>query len=455
MAGFDNDVMYALNADFTRADNQTPSESNGLINNGRLWIGSTATNAGGTHINVGQITSPLGTLTIGYSSPDITLDLTGGGTAVQVINGDSGFISGSNVTVFADNVSNGAGGTVLFTNSGTVSTFTISDVVSNIYMGQNCGNNLQNTTNCTAVGVGAMGLVTAATQNTAFGYGVLSSYTGGGLSNGNNTATGFSALNQLLTGQINLALGSSAGTSYTSTETNNILLENAGVIADSNTIRIGRPSGTNQHTTNFQGGITGVTVAASAPIAIAATGQISSLGFGSSTQVLTSNGAGNSPTWQAAGGGGSTTYFQAYRTSNQTVAGGDQTTTIVFDTAIANVGSAYATGTGIFTAPGTGYYGFSTTVNFANLTTPAGLSTVILGYTGSVQSLRLQQFGLVPATTGAAIILTASWAMPMTAGDTVKIQPFADGTGNYTIFGTALGSGAFNAGTTFSGWRIA
>src|SRR5690606_193892 len=80
---------------------------------------------------------------------------------------------------------------------------------------------------------------------------------------------------------------------------------------------------------------------------------------------------------------------------------------------------------------------------------------IFLAYTGSVQSQRLQQFGLVPATTGAAIILTASWAMPMTAGDTVQIQPFADGTGNYVIAGVALSSSAFNTSSTFSGWRIA
>ncbi len=179
---------------------------------------------------------------------------------------------------------------------------------------------------------------------------------------------------------------------------------------------------------------------------------LSKLAVGSSTQVLTVSGG--VPSWQAAGGG-SSTYFQAYRTTNQTVAGGNTTTTIVFDTAIDNVGSAYDVSTGIFTAPATGYYAFSTTVFFNNLTTPAGLSQIILAYTGSVQSLRLQNTGLVPATTGAALIVTASWFMPMTSGDTVKIQPFADGAGNYTIAGAALSSGSFTTSSTFSGFRVA
>jgi fibronectin-binding autotransporter adhesin len=88
MAGFDNDIVYALNGDFSQADNQTPSESNGLVTNGQLWIGSTAVNAGGTHINVGNLTSPGGTVTIGYSSPNITLSA--GATVATTYTTDSG-----------------------------------------------------------------------------------------------------------------------------------------------------------------------------------------------------------------------------------------------------------------------------------------------------------------------------------------------------------------------------
>lgn len=173
---------------------------------------------------------------------------------------------------------------------------------------------------------------------------------------------------------------------------------------------------------------------------------------GTSGNVLTSDGT----NWtSAAAAGGSSTYFQAYRTSNQTVAGGSTSDTIVFDTAISNVGSAYATGTGIFTAPATGYYAFSCTVNYVNLNVPVGLTEILLAYTGSVQSLRLIDQGIGGAKGGTGIILTASWSMPMTSGDTVKIQPYCDGAGNYIIYGTALTSGAFNTASTFSGFRVA
>lgn len=50
MAGFENDLLFGSNADFSGATN--PAEANGLQTDNQVWLGSTAVNAGGTHIDV-------------------------------------------------------------------------------------------------------------------------------------------------------------------------------------------------------------------------------------------------------------------------------------------------------------------------------------------------------------------------------------------------------------------
>lgn len=69
MAGFSNDTVYATNVNFEGGKSPT------ISTNGQLIIGSTALNGGGTHLNIGQITST--TLTVGYSSPNITIEAAG------------------------------------------------------------------------------------------------------------------------------------------------------------------------------------------------------------------------------------------------------------------------------------------------------------------------------------------------------------------------------------------
>jgi hypothetical protein len=90
IAGFDNDICFALNADFSQSNNQNVLEANGLVTDGRMWIGSTALNAGSTHINVGTLTSPDSSITVGYVSPNITLQVAGGITVGKTITGNTG-----------------------------------------------------------------------------------------------------------------------------------------------------------------------------------------------------------------------------------------------------------------------------------------------------------------------------------------------------------------------------
>jgi len=82
MAGFDNDCMYANNADFSTASAGGGSETNGLQTDGQLWIGRTAVNAGGTHIDVNTLTAGAG-VTITNGPGTISIGLTGGSSAIE------------------------------------------------------------------------------------------------------------------------------------------------------------------------------------------------------------------------------------------------------------------------------------------------------------------------------------------------------------------------------------
>lgn len=90
MSGFENDVMLAKNLNF---DDEGPKPHLGIIDAvGKFPIGTGLTSPS-IEILGGKITSPLGTLSVGYSSPNITLDVTGGAPYISI----SPYIVGSDI----------------------------------------------------------------------------------------------------------------------------------------------------------------------------------------------------------------------------------------------------------------------------------------------------------------------------------------------------------------------
>lgn len=296
MAGFENDIGFSKNFDFTQADNQAPTEANGLATNGQLWIGTTSVNAGGTHINVGSLTSPNGSVTFGYSSPNITLQVTGGTTSVITLTGNSGVatpVSG-NINVVTSNT------TVKFVGSG--STVTENFGLTNLLMGS-AGMGITSATLNVGVGLSALGAVTAGAANVAVGNSALALLTssqsnvcvgrsagasivaagdgntlvgdqaGAVLTTGTNTligsgcglnvttGTGNTCMGNTcygsgLTGVRNIIIGTSAGSAYTTSESSNILIGNTGVIGESNVIRLGvQGTGTAQQSQTYIAGV--------------------------------------------------------------------------------------------------------------------------------------------------------------------------------------------------------
>lgn len=89
MAGSSNitgqeSIIFADNASYDGTE-----RGGALSTNGQLWIGSTAS----PHVQKGSLTSPDGSLTVGYSSPNITLQVTSGTTTVNTLSDDVGAIA--------------------------------------------------------------------------------------------------------------------------------------------------------------------------------------------------------------------------------------------------------------------------------------------------------------------------------------------------------------------------
>lgn len=211
------------------------------------------------------------------------------------INGDTGSIAGSTLTMFSNRATNNSGASVSFVNAGTTSTFNLTDSLNNVFLGRQSGRTAVSGANNSAQGYSGMPAITSGDSNCGLGSTCFEQLTSGN----QNVGMGVISLKNITTGNYNIGIGRGAGVAYTSAESSNIVISNEGVAGESNTIRLGTTGvGAHQQSRCFVAGITGVTVAASAAVGVDASGQLSSLGFGTSGQILTSTGAASSPTWQ-------------------------------------------------------------------------------------------------------------------------------------------------------------
>jgi trimeric autotransporter adhesin len=159
---------------------------------------------------------------------------------IQTIAGDTGSITGANVTIFANNATNNSGSTVAFVNSGTISTLNVTDINGSTAIGLSAGSISSNAPNNTFIGSFAANSVTTGGSNIAIGSGALSP-----LSTGfGNVAIGSSALDSTGTGNYNIGIGYFVGDNNNSTDSNNIYLNTLGTSNDNNVLRIGQATGT-------------------------------------------------------------------------------------------------------------------------------------------------------------------------------------------------------------------
>jgi len=197
-------------------------------------------------------------------------NLGSGGTPITRLNGDIGFAVGA--TILLD-TGYQAGATAYFQNSGSVSTLNLSDASQNTILGRSSGNLTYTGNSNTSIGCGNLQLFTTAIGNVAVGFNVFQTLTSGN----NNVGVGKQTFQSLKTGINNIGIGISGG-AYTSSESNNILIQNAGVVSESNAMRLGvSGSSFNQINKTFIAGIAGVSVANTNTVTInSSTGQLGS-----------------------------------------------------------------------------------------------------------------------------------------------------------------------------------
>lgn len=299
--GFRNGDLVARNISFNYKLNAQIAQPGIIKENGQLLIGSVIAHPDEA-MRAGFLRSDGGTLTFDYRDPDINIEVAGGGGLITLTGNTGGpFASiAGNFNVQTDNT------TVVFAGSlGNLlldfgldnlligvdgSAITTAD--RNVSLGAASLGSIVTGLRNTAIGFNALTLLQSSDNNVAVGINALSTLVSG---TGENVAAGENALANLATGENNVALGTRAGQNYTADESSNVCIASDGLAGEDDTIRIG----TNfTHTRAFLQGVSGVTVASSEIVGINAVGQLSTLGYGTMGQVLTSNDSGNSPTWQ-------------------------------------------------------------------------------------------------------------------------------------------------------------
>lgn len=168
----------------------------------------------------------------------------GGGGGVITIDGDIGSVTGATISFNAEPTS---GSSVTFSGTGTTMRFNVTDLNVNTIIGNNAGNGTISGTHNTSVGASGLLSVTSGSYNIGLG---------------------IQALEFITSGSYNIGLGSLSGSSYTSSESSNILLNNAGTLGESNVLRIGSGTGAgNQQISNaYISGINGVNVGSVASV---------------------------------------------------------------------------------------------------------------------------------------------------------------------------------------------
>jgi hypothetical protein len=222
---------------------------------------------GGTHGSLVSVTNGTSGQVLTANTGAAPTWQTGGGGGITTIDGDTGFITGSTVTLAGSSGGTDyTGSSVRFISliGNLIMILQTTDNEGNTLLGQSAGNASLSGESNTGFGANNLGDLTSGSNNTALG--TLAS---GSVQDGSgNTAIGFEALVSLVSGSENTIIGDLAGTAYGGSESSNILIGSnvLGNTGNSNELYIGAGTGTGtgQINSTFISGIQGITVTGSA-----------------------------------------------------------------------------------------------------------------------------------------------------------------------------------------------
>jgi hypothetical protein len=349
-----------------------------------------------------------------------------GGGGITTINGDTGSVTGSTISIISNVAALGAGSTVQFTGSGTTLTYSNTDGSGNMAIGLLSGNPATTGSRNNAFGFQAQTSVTTGTNNVAVGpfssfsiadgvgnvsvgdgsliftsSGNHNTVVGASAAQGNpggssNTAIGYEALQQCNTGNNNTALGFQAAHAYTGAESSNIMISNIGVNGESNVIRIGsQGTGGGQQASCYIAGINNTNSSGfTSPLGVFVDSSTGQLGYGSGggSGITTINGDTGSAT-------GSTVTLNANSNSGSSVNFSASGATVDLNVTDANFNTIIGTGAGNGSITGTGnvMLGYQAFAAAGGDTNNIGIGYQALnGANGSVNNVAI---GLLAAST--------------------------------------------------------
>jgi len=348
----------------------------------------------------------------------------GGSNIAQSFVTDSGTASGISglINIKANTAATHAGSSVSFSGSGNTIQLNVTDASDNTLIGATAGNTTLTGTENSALGRFVLENLTSGNDNCAIGFLALNSLTSGS----NCIGIGSQSLSQLINGNNTIGVGFQAGKNYTTNESSNIVIGSLGIVAESNTLRLGtNGNGTAQQNRCFIAGIDGVNVGSTATIVTENANQLGTAVITAGSGITVTPGA-NSITI-ARSGSVSPVSFSAYKTTDSTNVTGDGTGYIViFDTEEFDSGSNYNTTTGEFTAPVAGNYQFNATIDF--ISAAAANSISINFVVNGAPRLVSRVGGDATSSVGGQLNISASILASLDIGQTCYVLVTAGGT---------------------------